>query len=165
MEISSQYTVQVTLLQVPMLAIFCFIYNTQLAEITPSNSFVYASRTGDPPQPRGTADLPGNASGGHGARPSLIFETFDVFTCTAALALMLFVYQSGRTDYFKGATLSFGACACRRRGVTRACCRCLTRVSYPFMAWPSPVYILFIFGYWMVPSTVEDAEGGDSGGH
>jgi len=44
MEISSQYTVQVTLLQVPMLAIFCFIYNTQLTvPITSSNSFVYAT--------------------------------------------------------------------------------------------------------------------------
>ena len=50
MEISSQYTVQVTLLQLPILVIFSFVYNTFLTvPITYENSIMYAARP--PPHP------------------------------------------------------------------------------------------------------------------
>jgi hypothetical protein len=75
----------------------------------------------------------------------MIFDSFDVFTCSVALALMLYVYQSGRTDYFKGTILSLGTC--------------LPHASSGAAASPAAmggaaglVYVLFILGYWMIPN-------------
>jgi len=46
MEISSQYTVQVTLLQIPVLVIFSLINNNFIqGEITVENSFLYVTLT------------------------------------------------------------------------------------------------------------------------
>ena len=79
----------------------------------------------------------------------MIFDSFDVFTCSVSLALMLYVYQSGRTDYFKGTILTLGTCPLPEQ----------LRLGGPSMLMvargrvaAATVYILFIMGYWMIPN-------------